>query len=75
MRDICTKELVDARRYKDKYVVKVSPFRAILEPDYYLQMIEKAELNRDREIERLEAGIIEDDGPKEVKIENEWDQL
>ena len=38
-------------------------------------MIEKAETNRDREIERLEAGIVDEDGPKDVKIENEWDQL
>jgi hypothetical protein len=32
-----------------------------MEPDYFIKMIELAEQNRDEEIERVEAGITEDD--------------
>lgn len=43
------------------YVIKAEPHRAILEPDYFIKMIEQAERSRDEEIERVEAGIIDDD--------------
>jgi hypothetical protein len=47
------------------YVIKVEPHRAILEPDYFIKMIENAEQLREEEIERVEAGIdvnVDDEG-------------
>lgn len=43
------------------YVVKVHPHRAILEPDYFVKMIEIAETKRDEEIRRVEMGIAEEE--------------
>jgi hypothetical protein len=43
------------------YAIKSEPHRAILEPDYFIKMIELAERSRDEEIERVEAGIVDDD--------------
>ena len=59
------------------YVIKVEPYRAILEPDYFIKMIDIAEQSRDEEIERVEAGIIDDDEEvdREQKNENEWENL
>jgi len=39
------------------YVVKVDPIKAILEPDYFVKLIEQAVLMRDEEIRKIEAGI------------------
>ena len=55
--------------------MKVEPNRAILEPEYFIKQIELAEQNRDEEIERVEAGIAEDDQDKEPNLENEWEAL
>ena len=44
-----------------RYVVKVEPHRAILESDYFIRKIEAAEHNRDEEIEKVEAGIEDED--------------
>ena len=57
------------------YVIKAEPHRAILEPDYFIKMIEQAERSRDEEIERVEAGIIDDEQQDEPEIENEWEKL
>ena len=57
------------------YVIKAEPHRAILEPDYFIKMIEQAERSRDEEIERVEAGIIDDEQKDEPEIENEWEKL
>jgi len=54
-------------------VVKVEPHRAILEPDYFIKQIEMAEQNRDEEIERVEAGIEENDDVSDANLENEWE--
>lgn len=58
-----------------RYVIKVEPHRAILEPDYFIKQIELAEQNRDDEIERVEAGIEENDDNADQDLENEWDKL
>lgn len=34
-RDFITKDIVSTNKMKNKYVIKVEPHRAILEPDYY----------------------------------------
>ena len=67
--------MVSYNKFIGRYVVKVEPYRAILEPDYFIKMIELAEQNRDEEIEKVEAGITEDDQDKEPVLENEWEAL
>ena len=75
MRDVITKELLPYKKFIGRYVVKVEPNRAICEPDYFIKQIELAEQNRDEEIERIEAGIVDDDQDEEPTLENEWDAL
>ena len=70
-----TKELLSYNKFIGRYVVKVEPNRAILEPEYFIKQIELAEQKRDEEIERVEAGIAEDDQDKEPNLENEWEAL
>lgn len=75
VRDVVTKDVVSYNKFIGRYVIKVEPHRAILEPDYFIKMIELAEQNRDEEIERVEAGITEDDQDQEPQLENEWEAL
>jgi hypothetical protein len=75
VRDVVTKDVVSYNKFIGRYVIKVEPHRAILEPDYFIKMIELAEQNRDEEIERVEAGITEDDQDQEPLLENEWEAL
>ena len=46
-RDVISKEILSDKKMKNVYVIKVEPHRAILEPDYFIKMIEIAESNRD----------------------------
>ena len=59
------------------YVIQVEPHRAILEPDYFIKMIEQAEICRDEEIERVEAGHIDNDTEEksEQEVVDAWNQL
>lgn len=75
MRDAITKDVLRYKKFLGRYVVKVEPHRAILEPDYFIKQIELAEQNRDDEIERVEAGIEEKDDEVDTNLENEWDKL
>ena len=50
------------QNFINKYVVRVEPQRAILEPDYFIKLIDMAELKRTEEIEKVEAGIIDSYG-------------
>ena len=43
VRDIITKDIVSYKKFIGRYVVKVEPNRAIMEPDYFIKMIEIAE--------------------------------
>ncbi len=57
---------------------KVEPHRAILEPDYFIKLIEQAEMKRDEEILRIEQGLEVEDGDgsgKQNVQENTWDAL
>ena len=56
-RDVITKEVLSADRYTDMYVVKTHRHRAVLEPDYFIKMIEVCESKKDDEIKRVEEGI------------------
>ena len=61
----------------NRYVIKVEPHRAILEPDYFIKMIELAEQSRDDEIERVEAGQTNEpeDDKSEQMVEDEWQKV
>ena len=59
---------------KNIYVIKVEPHRAILEPDYFIKMIEIAEQGRDDEIERIENGITEEQ-EEQREVVDEWGKL
>ena len=76
VRDYKTQEIVPWKKFIRKNVIKVVPHRAILEPDYFVQMIELADKNRNTEIARMEAGIDEDQDVKEpTKDIDEWQLL
>jgi hypothetical protein len=75
VRDVITKDVLSYKRFLNRYVIKVEPHRAILEPDYFIKQIEIAEQNRDEEIERVEAGIEENDEAADPNLENEWEKL
>ena len=75
VRDAITKEILSYKRFLGRYVIKVEPHRAIMEPDYFIKQIEIAEQNRDEEIERVEAGIEEHDEAVDPNLENEWEKL
>lgn len=65
------------------YAVKVHPTRAILENDYFIKAIENAEVLRDEEIMRFEAGLEDPDptvklasaGSQRAKCETEWEKI
>lgn len=60
VRDVVTSERLAYQKFMDLYVVKVHPHRAILEPEYFIKMIEQVEENRSEEIARMEEGIDEE---------------
>jgi len=65
VRDVITGHQLEQSKYMNMYVVKVHPHRAITEPDYFIKMIELCEAKRDEEIAKIEAGIEEEEQPKE----------
>ena len=73
-----SKEIISYNKMKNRYVIKAEPHRAILEPDYFIKMIEVAEQNRDDEIEKVELGLkdpnqdLEDEEKPDV---DEWKKL
>ena len=40
VRDPITKEIIPYKKFINMYVIKAEPHRAILEPDYFIKMIE-----------------------------------
>tara|TARA_B110000285_G_C15089284_1_gene598113 strand:+ start:1141 stop:1548 length:408 start_codon:yes stop_codon:yes gene_type:complete len=75
VRDVISKEIISYNKLKNRYVVKVEPHRAILEPDYFIKMIEMAETCRDDEIDKVELGMHdpnEELEQAEKPDENEW---
>lgn len=51
VRDLVTGEKIPYHKSINKYVVRVESHRAILEPDYFLKMIELCEHNRTEEVQ------------------------
>ena len=84
VRDVITGDKIDQRKYMDMYVVKVHPHRAILESEYFIKMIEQAEAKRDEEIQRIEAGIEDEEVQAKAGVasvgtidggETEWEKI
>ena len=75
IRDISTGLKIPERKYKNKYVVRANIYEAIIDPDYFIKMIDVWEQNRDEEIERLQLGIPSLGEEKEVEAENEYEMF
>mmetsp|Transcript_4984 Transcript_4984/g.3425 ORF Transcript_4984/g.3425 Transcript_4984/m.3425 type:complete len:187 (-) Transcript_4984:90-650(-) len=77
VRDVVTSERIPYQKFMDLYVVKVHPHRAILEPEYFIKMIEQVEENRSEEIARIEEGIDEErkSSVMEDTENTEWEKL
>jgi hypothetical protein len=84
--DNCQVDVIDAikgaslpyKKFIDKYVVKVEPHRAIMEPDYFIKLIELAEQKRTEEIERVESGGLDSDeeiAQRQARQNEEWERL
>lgn len=60
-----------------KYIAKVEPHRAVLESDYFINLIKVAEELRDEEIDKIEAGYDFDDESNigKPKPGDEWRKL
>ena len=50
VRDVISGEEIPYKKYINKYVMRVEPHRAILEPDYFIKLLEQAEQERDQEV-------------------------
>lgn len=58
--------------------MKVESHRAILEPDYFIKLIEHAENKRTDEIEKTESGVLDSDEEavnRQSAQNQEWDKL
>lgn len=58
--------------------MKVESHRAIMEPDYFIKLIESAEARRTEEIDRIEAGGLDSEeevAHKQATIAQEWNRL
>lgn len=82
MRDVVTGKQIPFEKFIDMYVVKVHPTRAILEMDYFIKMIEEAELRRDEEILRIESALEDENGlikavasDTSMREETEWEKI
>lgn len=62
VRDAISGETLSYHKFINNFVCKVEPHRAILEPDYFIKLIEQAEQRRDEEIQRIEQGIDSEEG-------------
>lgn len=50
VRDVVTGEILHCQKFLNKYVIKTESHRAIMEPDYFIKLIEMAESLRDQEV-------------------------
>jgi hypothetical protein len=76
--DVVTGTPLPLKKSLNKYLVKVEPHRAVMEPDYFIKLIEMAEAKRTQEIERIESGGLDSDeeaAQKKKSISQEWEKL
>jgi hypothetical protein len=80
VRELVSGEPIPYRKFINMYVMKVEPHKAILEPDYFIKLIETAVANRDEDIRKVEAGIADEvdygeSWRKKEALETEWEKL
>jgi hypothetical protein len=77
VRDVVKGRGLQYRKTIWKYVCKVEPVRAVIEHDYFIQLIEKAEKAREQQIEKIELGYKSegDEEPETPSVETEWDKI
>jgi len=77
VKDPITGKNLQYRKTIGKYVCKVEPVRAVLEQDYFIQLIEKAEKAREKQIEKIDLGYKSegDEEPDAPSEETEWDKI
>jgi Dpy-30 motif len=69
---------ISFKKFINKYVMKVESHKAILEPDYFIKLIETAENKRTEEIDKIESGGLDSDEEVQQKATaqfQEWDKL
>lgn len=59
--DVVTGTPLTLKKSLNKYLIRVEPHKAVMEPDYFIKLIEQAEAKRTQEIERVEAGGLDSD--------------
>lgn len=74
VRDLITGEVIPHKKAINKYIFQVDPYKAIVEPDYFLKAVEVCEQARSEEIHKIEMGITSDVEEEEVR-ETEWEKL
>ena len=57
--DVISGQPIHFKKAINKYIIKVEPHRAVLEPDYFIKLIENAEQLRTEEIEKVESGALD----------------
>lgn len=78
VRDILTEEQIPHSKFINKFAFCVEPHRAILEPDYFIKLIDQAEKAREVDIERIEAGVVDEDKlrlQQQQELLREWESL
>ena len=60
VRDIITDNEIPFKDSINKYIAMVEPHRAVVEPDYFMKLIEMCEFTKDQEIEMRESGKLEE---------------
>lgn len=80
VRDLVSGEPLPYKKFINMYVVKVESHRAILEPDYFIKLIEAAVAKRDEDIRKVEVGIEDEEDygavwRKKEEVETEWQKM
>ena len=60
VRDIITNNEIPFKDAINKYIAMVEPHRAVVEPDYFMKLIEMCEYTKDQEIEMRESGKLDE---------------
>ena len=63
VRDVVNGDVLPSSKFINKYVVRVESHRAILEPDYFIKLIETAEHLRDQEVTHIQNILIDNWSP------------
>jgi hypothetical protein len=68
VKDIITGSEISFKDSINKFIAVVETHRAVLEPDYFMKLIEMCEYTRDQEIEARESGKLDEAEQKQLEI-------